>query len=70
MINGLQIFVHLPMLGVEFPGHAQDVVSYLIDIATLDLVPTDEIFEAVFVDFPEEDEDDMPEELLATGYES
>ena len=45
MINGLQIFVHLPMLGVEFPGAAKDVVSYLIDIATLDLVPTDDIYE-------------------------
>lgn len=50
------------MLGVEFPGTAQDVVSYLIDIATLDLLPTDEIFETTFVDgLPEEDEDDLPE---------
>ena len=59
------------MLGAEFPGTAQEVVSYLIDIATLDLLPTDEIFETVFDDgLPDEDEDELPEEQLDTGYES
>ena len=70
MINGLQIFVHLPMLGVKFPGAAQDVVEYMIDIATLDLIPTEQIIEATFEELPDEDEDDLPEELQDTGFES
>lgn len=70
MINGLQIFVHLPMLGVKFPGAAQDVVEYMIDIATLDLIPTDDIIEATFEELPDEDEEDLPEELQDTGFES
>ena len=70
MINGLQIFVHLPMLGVKFPGAAQDVVSNMNDIATLDLVPTEQIIEATFAEMPDEDEEDLPQELQDSGYGS
>jgi len=42
----------------------------MIDIATLDLIPTDDIIEATFEELPDEDEEDLPVELQDTGFES
>jgi hypothetical protein len=47
MINGLQIFVHLPLLGIDFPDNAMYVVTHLITVATFSILDTDSIYAAV-----------------------
>ena len=45
------------------------MIENLVAIATLDLLPTDLIYENT-VDLPEEEEDDLDDEFLSSGYES
>ena len=41
MLNNQQIMVHMPMFeGVKFPANSMQVVSYLIKLATFNLIPT------------------------------
>ena len=46
MINGLQLFVHVPMFKVEFPEMANALVKKTITVATFDVLPTDDIYAA------------------------
>lgn len=74
MINGLQLFVHIPLFNVQFPEIAGVVVEKLTMIATFDLIPTDDLYENTF-DLPEEEEvsylDERAKERLEDGgYES
>lgn len=69
MINGLQIFVHLPLFDIEFPIYPKMVVSQLIDIATFDLLPVSSILSFLFV-MPIENEDYIDPNFSDIGYAS
>ena len=43
MINGLQLFVNLPLFDVQFPSFTLKIVEGLITIATFDVMPSDDI---------------------------
>jgi hypothetical protein len=70
LINGLQVFVHLPTLGVLFPDPSQDLVDKIVEIANLDLIPNLNVFYSNHLKVPEEDEDAMSQVFVDTGYES
>lgn len=40
MLNGLQLAAHLPLYRSLFPANANYFVSYLVDVATFDLLPS------------------------------
>ena len=46
MINGLQIIINLPLFNVRFPELSQSMVENMISIATFDVLPSDEVFDA------------------------
>lgn len=48
-INSLQILVYLPLFWVKFPANASTFTAFLLDIATFDMVPSEEINGEVFV---------------------
>ena len=39
MMNGLQLAVHMPLFAVAFPANANFFITFLIDIATFDIMP-------------------------------
>ena len=79
MINGMQLFVHVPMLGVGLPEVSKDLIDNLVSVATLDLLPTDAIYASMFPDLPGElefdevikdEEPSLLQRLGSSGYES
>lgn len=48
-VNSLQILVYMPLFWVKFPANAGTFNAFLIDIATFDIVPSEEINGEVFV---------------------
>ena len=52
MINFLQIVVFIPMFKTKFPPNALYLFGNLIDVATFDILPTDDYFPIIF-DLPE-----------------
>ena len=46
MINGMQLLVNLPIFDVTFPALSQQMVDDLITIATFDVMPSDDVFDA------------------------
>ena len=71
LINGLSLFVHLPMTGVKIPDETLTVLNELIKVAQFDMVDNADAY-GFMVEFPEED-DDMLEKtvhFVETGYES
>ena len=70
MVNGLQLFVHIPLFNIIFPETAGVVVEKLTMVATFELLPTDDIYEESF-DLPEEHEveylDEPTKERLDAG---
>ena len=66
MINGMQLFVNLPLFDIVFPAYSQGATKAMITIATFDVMPTDDVFAAV--DAPEEDSFDPKFESV--GYEA
>lgn len=66
MINGLQLAVHLPLFALSFPSNANFFISFLIEIATFDILPGD-VPNLIF-NFPEKDS--FNEAFAATKYDS
>eukprot|EP00354_Favella_ehrenbergii_P000411 CAMPEP_0170472884 /NCGR_PEP_ID=MMETSP0123-20130129/14861_1 /TAXON_ID=182087 /ORGANISM="Favella ehrenbergii, Strain Fehren 1" /LENGTH=71 /DNA_ID=CAMNT_0010741493 /DNA_START=208 /DNA_END=423 /DNA_ORIENTATION=+ len=65
LLNGLQVIVHMPLLGVVLPGESKDLLGIFTEIANLDLIPNlDSIYDDTFV-MPEEDEEDPELESYA-----
>jgi hypothetical protein len=50
MLNGLQLAVHLPLFFVVFPANANYFLTYLIDLATFDILPAGSV--SLFFTFP------------------
>ena len=48
-INGLQILVYMPLFWIKFPANANTMNLFLIDIATFDLFPSDDLNQSVLV---------------------
>ena len=44
LINGLSLFVHLPMTGVDIPDQTKDILSQLIEVAQFDLLPNEDVY--------------------------
>ena len=53
MLNGLQIFVHMPLMDVRFPANANTFIVFLVNIANFDIIPTDYLFGKIF-NFPDD----------------
>ena len=69
LINGLQLFVHIPLFKLSLPANAQVLINELITIATFDLVEP-ELMIGWIIGFPEEDENDLDAAFVESGYES
>ena len=69
LINGLSLFVHLPMTGVDIPEHTLSILSQLIGIAQFDIVENELVY-GWLIPFEEDDEDLLRENIVTTGYES
>ena len=71
MINGLQIFVMTPLIGIPFPEPCKGIIESFIEIASFDFIPTDNIYDGVFSGIiPDEDDLILSEGLMDTGFES
>jgi hypothetical protein len=66
MINVMQIIVHMPMLNIAFPQNAILFYSFIIDISSFDIIPTDWIKSKIF-SMTENESDDNFERI---GYGS
>ena len=53
MVNNLQLVIHSPLFGVQFPANSFMIFDVMIAIATFDILPTDNFFPAIFPDMPE-----------------
>ena len=71
LINGLSLFVHLPLTGVEIPDKTLAVLGELIKVAQFDMVDNVDAYGAA-IPFMEEDDDQLEEidNFVTTGYES
>ena len=69
MINGLQLFVHIPLFNINLPANAHALVDQMITIATFDIVEPEFVFDGIF-EFPEENEEDLNEKFSESGYDS
>ena len=69
MINGLQLFVHLPLFKIDMPASATMLIEKLLLIATFDIVECEVAFGWI-VAFPEEDENSILGNYNDSGYES
>lgn len=69
LINGLQLFVHLPLVGIDLPKHTTLVLGKLITVAQFDIVENELVF-GELITFEEEDEDTLRANFVETGYES
>lgn len=48
MINAQQVTVHTPFMNnMKFPGNAQAANRYILDVASFDLIDTEEILDSV-----------------------
>mmetsp|Transcript_39890 Transcript_39890/g.29426 ORF Transcript_39890/g.29426 Transcript_39890/m.29426 type:complete len:103 (+) Transcript_39890:99-407(+) len=48
MINALQIIVNIPLFTISFPANAKMFYSFIVSIATFDIIPMDKIEEKFF----------------------
>lgn len=69
LINGLQLFVHLPLIGIELPEHTTYVLGKLITVAQFDIVENQLVYGEV-ITFEEEVEGNLRTNFVNTGYES
>ena len=51
VVNGLQVATHLLLFNLKFPANASFMLSFMINVATFDLLPVEAIW--FFFDFPE-----------------
>ena len=69
LINGLQLFVHMPLFQLSLPANAKLLVDEMITIATFDLVEPQQVF-GWLIDFPEENENELQASFVESGYSS
>jgi hypothetical protein len=48
MINALQIIVYIPLFTVNFPSNAKMFYSFIVNIATFNIIPVNAIEEKIF----------------------
>ena len=65
MLNGLQLTTHLPLFSLKFPSNAGFLLSFLISVATFDIMPIEGIW--FFFDLPERGSHNSS--FQASGYE-
>ena len=69
LINGLQLFVHLPLFKISMPANAGMLVDNMISIATFDIVDNEKFF-SWLLPFPEENITDLNPRFDEAGYSS
>jgi hypothetical protein len=47
MMNTLQVIVHMPMLNILFPANAEYFLTFLVDIVTFNIIPTEKIIDKI-----------------------
>lgn len=48
MINGVQIMAHIMLIQIVFAANISMMISYIMEIATFDLIDTDDPYEDIF----------------------
>jgi hypothetical protein len=57
MINVMQIIVKMPLLNITFPQNAATFYTFITDVSSFDILPTDKI-NAYLFSFSDQKEDD------------
>jgi len=71
LLNGLQLMVHLPLLGIILPDESQSLLDTFTEIANLDLIPNLDGIYSDTIGMPEEEEEDLSMDTYKqSGYES
>ena len=47
MINGMQIYSHMPLMNVEYPMHSKTTVNSILELASFSVIPTEDGVNAV-----------------------
>ena len=68
MINVMQLIVHMPLFSVSFPSNAVLFYSFIIEISSFDILPTQWIKDKIFV-FSNEQEP-LTDDFDKMGYSS
>jgi hypothetical protein len=66
-ISFLQLVVFLPLLEVDYPANARIITDPLLEVATFDIVPTDDLFPLV-IDLDEESEKPLNDKWEACDF--
>eukprot|EP00347_Sterkiella_histriomuscorum_P013970 403362661 len=69
MIEGFQLMTHLPMMSIVIPANTQNLFSLLNDIASFNLIPTEDLTNSLF-HFDEESEKAYNDSFEFMGYEN
>ena len=69
MINGMQIYSHMPLMNVEYPMHSKTTVNSILEIASFSVIPTEDGVNAV-LEPPEEDDEYKDSKFEDMGFES
>ena len=69
MINGMQIYSHMPLMNVEYPMHSKNTVNSILEIASFSVIPTEDGIDAV-LEPPEEDDEYKDDKFADMGFES
>lgn len=69
MINGMQIYSHLPLFSVLFPAYSSAAITEILEIAGFELIPLGELTTMVLSE-PEDDGDEALDVMAEEGYES
>lgn len=69
MINGLQIFVHLPLFDISMPANAGVFIGKIAEVATFDVVENKDVFDGWLLTIPETNEGELNGRFVESGYE-
>jgi hypothetical protein len=58
MINVMQLIVKMPLFNITFPSNAAYFYSFITEISSFDLIPTDKIDPLIF-NFTDRDMEDL-----------
>ena len=69
MINGMQIYSHMPLMNVEYPMHSKTTVNSILELASFSIIPTEDGVNYVLQP-PEEDDEYKESKFEDMGFES
>ena len=60
MVNQLQLLIHIPLIGIDFPDNVKNAIGMFKQISDFDVVSVDEVIGQVFTVSDSEDEQVNP----------